>query len=48
MILGEVVTTIPHVGLFFSWLTAESGWVYLVAVVAIIALGIVLIKYSIK
>ncbi len=43
-ILGEVVSVIPNVGLFFSWFAFDFGWIYLVGIVAIIAIGIVLIK----
>jgi signal peptidase len=47
-ILGEVVCTIPHVGLFFQWVGQEGGWIYLVAVVAIVAVGVVLYKFTTK
>lgn len=39
MIVGEVVATIPYVGLFFEWFTNEGGAIYVVAfIAAIIAL----------
>lgn len=47
-ILGEVVCTVPHVGLFFQWVGQENGWIYLVAVIAIVAIGVVLFKYTTK
>ncbi len=43
-ILGEVVSVIPNVGLFFSWFAFDFGWIYMVGIVAIIVIGIVLIK----
>jgi signal peptidase len=47
-ILGEVVTTIPHVGLFFTWVSSEGGWIYIVAIVGILVLGIVLVKFTLN
>ena len=44
-IYGKVTGKIPYVGLFFTWLTAEFGWLYLLAGAAILASGIVLLKY---
>ena len=43
--VGKVVGRVPYVGLFFSWLTEELGWLYLVAGLAVVASGIVLLKY---
>ncbi len=44
-VVGKVVGTVPYVGLFFRWLKEELGWLYLVAGIAVIASGIVLLKY---
>ena len=43
--VGKVVGRVPYVGLFFRWLTEELGWLYLVAGLAVVASGIVLLKY---
>lgn len=43
-ILGEVVSVIPGVGLFFRWFAQDFGWIYFVGIVAIITIGVVLIK----
>lgn len=43
-ILGEVVSTIPNVGLFFRWFALDYGWIYLVGIVAIVVIGVVLVK----
>ncbi len=47
-ILGEVVCTIPHLGLFFIWFKSEGGWIYFVGVVLIVAAGIFLYRRFIK
>lgn len=44
-VLGEVVAHYPKLGAFTMWLKAE-GWIYVVALLAILALGGFLIKYS--
>lgn len=43
-IAGKVVKTIPKVGLFFRWIADEGGWLYLVAILAVIVIGILLLK----
>ena len=43
-IVGKVTGTIPRVGLFFKWLVNEFGWVYIVGIIVIIAVGVVLLK----
>lgn len=43
-ILGKVVSTVPKVGLFFRWFATDFGWIYFVGIVAIVAIGVVLIK----
>lgn len=47
-ILGEVMNTIPHLGLFFIWFKSEGGWIYLAGVVLIIAVGVYLYQKFIK
>lgn len=44
-IVGKVTGRIPYVGLFAQWFTVEFGWLYLLAGVAVIAAGVVLVKY---
>lgn len=44
-VLGKVVAHYPKLGAFTMWLKAE-GWIYVVALLAILALGGFLIKYS--
>ncbi|MCH5164105.1 MAG: signal peptidase I [Clostridiales bacterium] len=39
-IKGEVVVVIPKVGLFFKWFLYEAGFVYALAIVAIIVAGV--------
>ena len=43
-IFGEVVLTMHGLGLFVGWLTEGGGFIYLVAAVLILILGIYLIK----
>ena len=43
-VFGEVVLTMHGLGLFVGWLTEGGGYIYLLAVVLILALGIYLIK----
>lgn len=43
-IVGKVVGTVPHVGLFFKWLKEDFGWMYLVAGVAVIVAGVLLYR----
>ena len=43
-IYGEWQSTVPHVGLFVRWLGEDFGWLYIVAIVAVIVVGIVLLK----
>lgn len=42
-IIGEVVKIYPKVGLFGSWVR-EEGWLYIVAVLAIIGIGAFILK----
>lgn len=41
---GKVVLVIPKIGLIFTWLIEEGGWVYLFAIVAVIGVGIYLLN----
>lgn len=41
---GKVVLVIPKVGLIFTWLVEEGGWVYLFAIIAVIGVGMYLLK----
>lgn len=43
-ILGEVVGHYPTLGAFSMWLKAEGGWIYVVAALAVLALGGFLIR----
>lgn len=43
--VGKVVGRVPYVGLFFRWIKEDFGWLYLVSGLAVIAAGIVLLKY---
>ena len=43
-IYGEVVLTMHKLGLFVGWLTEGGGYIYLVAALLIIVLGVYLIK----
>lgn len=47
MILGKVVHVFPKVGLFANWVRKE-GWLYLVSVLAILGLGMLVLKYNDK
>lgn len=38
-ICGKVVGTIPKVGIFFEWVTSESGWIYIVALLVVVVAG---------
>ena len=44
-IAGKVINTYSHVGLFFTWLKDDFGWVYIVLAVAIVIAGVLLLKY---
>lgn len=43
-IVGKVTNTLPTLGLLCRWFTEEFGWLYLVAIVIIVVVGIVLLK----
>lgn len=43
-IVGKVVGTVPHVGLFFRWIKDDFGWAYIVAVAAVVVSGVILYK----
>lgn len=47
-IFGEVVSTIPRLGLFFTWIKTEGGWVYLIGIILIVAVGIFLYHRFVK
>ena len=44
-IVGKVINTYSHLGLFFTWLKDDFGWVYIVLAVAIVIAGVLLLKY---
>ena len=43
IIFGEVIKVYPRVGLFSKWVSME-GWIYILAVLAIIARGVFVVK----
>ena len=43
-IVGKVVGTVPHVGLFFRWIKDDFGWAYIVAVAAVVVSGVIFYK----
>ena len=43
IILGEVIKVIPNVGIFAAWVQSE-GWIYIVAALAILGLGLFIIS----
>ncbi len=43
-IVGKVTSTVPRIGLFFRWVKDELGWVYILAFVVVIVVGVVLLK----
>ena len=43
MIIGEVVQVFPKVGLFSAWVKQE-GWIYIVAILVIMALGSLIVR----
>ena len=44
-ILGEVVMIIPDVGIFAEWVRID-GWIYIVAVLAILGLGLLVLNFD--
>lgn len=44
MIVGKVVNVVPRVGLFFRWIIRENGWLYAIGIIAVIVVGVVLLK----
>lgn len=44
-IVGKVINTYSHAGLFFGWLKDDFGWAYIVLAVAIVIAGVLLLKY---
>ncbi len=44
MIVGEVVSVIPNVGTFGKWVR-EEGWIYIIAGLGILVVGLLLVKY---
>ena len=44
-ILGEVVMIIPGVGIFAEWVKID-GWIYIVAVLAILGLGLLVLNFD--
>ena len=43
-IYGEVVMTIPYVGIFIGWVTDGGGYIFLVGAALIILMGVVFLK----
>ena len=43
-VYGKVQLVIPKLGLFVSWVK-EQGWIYIIAAVLVVALGVFLIKH---
>lgn len=43
-IQGKVVLVIPKVGVIFEWLTKEGGWIYLLAMVGVVGVGVYFLK----
>ena len=43
-IVGKVTNTLPTLGLLCRWFTEEFGWLYLVAIIIVVVVGIVLLK----
>lgn len=44
MILGEVVLVIPGIGMFFQWIATGGGWIFVVAAILIVGVGIYLLR----
>lgn len=44
MILGEVVLVVPGVGMFFQWIATGGGWIFVVAAILIVGVGIFLLR----
>lgn len=43
-IVGKVTATVPKIGLFFKWFREDFGWAYFVAMILVIAAGVILLK----
>ncbi len=45
-ILGEVVCSLPALGIFVGWFTEGSGWIFVVLALLIIVLGVYILKWE--